>query len=272
MTDQTILITGAAGGVGSLLRPRIAKSGRTLRLLDIVPTPSPGQGEEVVVGSVTDLDAMTEVCQGVDTIIHLGGQSREHTIDNVLELNVKGSYVTLEAARLAGVRTVVLASSNHAAGFSERDGIPDGGLPADTPPRPDTLYGLSKVGIEAAGRLFADRYGLNVICTRIGSWFETPPGVRGLATWLSPDDGARMVEACIAAESPGYRIIWGISRNSRRWFSLAEGEAIGYDPQDDAEGYAAELIGGAEPDFIGDPELNRAGGSWCEVALGKPMT
>ncbi|MFD0560143.1 NAD-dependent epimerase/dehydratase family protein [Stackebrandtia endophytica] len=271
MTRQTILITGAAGGVGTLLRPRLAREDRTLRLLDIVPAVDPQPGEEVVTGSVTDLDTMVAACRGVDTIIHLGGQSREHTIDNVLELNVAGTYTTLEAARIAGVGTVMLASSNHAVGFSPREGIPEGGLPADTPARPDTLYGLSKVGIEAAGRLFADRYGLNVICVRIGSWFPTPPGVRGLATWLSPDDGARLVEACIAAEDPGYRLIWGISRNTRRWFSLAEGEAIGYDPQDDAESFADQLIEGAEPDFINDPELNRAGGTWCEVELGKPM-
>ena len=272
MTDQTILITGAAGGVGSLLRPRLSRPDRTLRLLDVAPIPAPTTREEIVVGSVTDADAMVDACRGVDTVVHLGGQRREHDIDNVVELNIKGTYVVLEAARRAGVRTVMLASSNHAVGFSHRDQVPGKHLPADTPARPDTLYGLSKVGIEAAGRLFHDRYGINVICARIGSWFETPPGVRGLATWLSPDDGARMVEACIAAEAPGFRFIWGISRNSRRWFSLAEGEAIGYDPQDDAELFADRLVTGDEPDFLADPELNRAGGSWCEVELGKPMT
>ncbi|GAA4902300.1 NADP-dependent aldehyde dehydrogenase [Stackebrandtia albiflava] len=268
---QRILITGAAGGVGTLLRPRLARPGRVLRLLDVVET-TPGPGEEGVTGSVNDLDAMTAACHDVDAIIHLGGQSRENTIDDVLELNVAGTYTVLEAARRAGVGKVVLASSNHAVGFHSRDEVPEGGLPADASPRPDTLYGLSKVGIEAAGRLFADRYGLAVIAVRIGSWFETPPGVRGLATWLSPDDGARLMEACIATDAPGFRLIWGISRNTRRWFSLAEGEAIGYDPKDDAEAFAGELITGGEPDFLADPELNRAGGGWCEVELGLPMT
>jgi uronate dehydrogenase len=272
MSRQRILITGAAGGVGTMLRPRMARPGRTLRLLDEVETPPlDGADEEILTGSVTDLEAMTAACQGVDAVIHLGGQSREHDIQNVLKLNVEGSYVTLEAARRAGVGRVVLASSNHAVGFHSREGIPEGGLPADASPRPDTLYGLSKVGIEAAGRMFADRYGMDVIAVRIGSWFGTPPGVRGLATWLSPDDGARLMEACIAAESPGFRLVWGISRNTRRWFSLAEGEAIGYHPQDDAEDFAAEM-GDDKADYETDPELNRVGGSWCEVELGLPMT
>jgi hypothetical protein len=131
------------------------------------------------------------------------------------------------------------------------------------------LYGWSKMAAEGIGRLYADRFGFDVICLRIGLWFPTPPGLRGLALWLSPDDGARLVEACLSAESPGFRVVWGISRNTRRWWSLAEGEAIGYHPKDDAERFAAEYIAEhGQPDFAGDPVLNRVGGQWCDVALG----
>jgi hypothetical protein len=88
--------------------------------------------------------------------------------------------------------------------------------------------------------------------------------------WLSPDDGARLVEACLATQARGFRIVWGISRNTRRWWSLAEGEAIGYEPKDDAEEYAEQLIAehGAA-DFSADPLLNRVGGQWCDVPLGE---
>lgn len=271
---QRILITGGAGKVATLLRPRMARPGRVLRLLDVREPPAlAGVGaEEVVVGSVTDPPALARACAGVDAVVHLGGQSMEAGIDEVLRVNVYGSACVLEAARQAGVGRVVLASSNHAVGFHDRrDGVPPGGLPADAPPRPDTFYGWSKVAAEAAGRLYADRYRMDVLCLRIGSWFPAPPGLRGLAMWLSPDDGARLVEACLATARPGFRIIWGVSRNTRRWCSLAEGEAIGYVPVDDAEQYADELIAAhGEPDFDADPELARIGGAWCDVPLGVP--
>ncbi|MEV4754213.1 NAD(P)-dependent oxidoreductase [Micromonospora sp. NPDC049559] len=277
MVTQRVLITGGAGQVATLLRPRLVRPGRVLRLLDVRPPaehpPTGGTAapaEEIVSGSVTDLDAMVEACRDVDAIVHLGGQSREAGVEEVLRLNAYGTYCVLEAARRAGVRRVVLASSNHAAGFQGRDLAPDGDLPAAVPARPDTLYGWSKVAVEAAGQLYADRFGLDVICLRIGLWFPTPPGLRGLAMWLSPDDGARLVEACLATTGRGFRMVWGISRNTRRWWSLAEGEEIGYFPRDDAEEYAAQLVAEhGEPDFVGDPVLNRVGGQWCDVPLGE---
>jgi uronate dehydrogenase len=274
LTVQRILITGAAGKVATSLRPRLATPGRTLRLLDIVaPEPIDGTGaEEIVVASVDDQDAMVAACEGVDAIVHLGGQSKEADAEEVLRLNAYGSYCLLEAARRTGVSKVVLASSSHAAGFHRRDDAYPEGLPADLPPRPDTLYGWSKAAVEGIGSLYHDRFGLDVICLRIGLWFPTPPQTRGLATWLSPDDGARLVEACIAVEKPGFRIVWGVSRNTRRWWSLAEGEAIGYFPKDDAEVFATERIAEfGEPDFDGDPELNRVGGWWCDWPLAKRM-
>jgi hypothetical protein len=122
-----------------------------------------------------------------------------------------------------------------------------------------------------AGRLYADRYSMDVICLRVGSWCPEPPDLRGLSHWLSPDDGARLVEASIAAPAPGFRVVWGISRNTRRWCSLAAGEAIGYHPQDDAEKWAPQLIARyGEPDLDSDPALNRLGGRWADQPLGQP--
>jgi uronate dehydrogenase len=215
-----------------------------------------------VIGSLDEPEAVMAACEGVDAIVHLGGQSKEAPAEEVLRVNAFGTYNVLEAARRHGITRVMLASSTHAAGFHARDDVryPEG-MPAALPPRPDTLYGWSKASIEALAHLYADRFGLDVICVRIGLWFPVPPQTRGLATWLSPDDGARLVEACLSAESPGFRIIWGVSRNTRRWWSLAEGEAIGYFPKDDAEVFAADRVAEfGEPDFGGDPELNRVGG------------
>jgi uronate dehydrogenase len=272
---QRILITGGAGKVATSLRPRLATEGRTLRLLDIVePKPVEGAGaEEVVIASLDDPAAMLDACDGVDAIVHLGGQSKEADAEEVLRVNGYGTYCLLEAARRHGIKRVMLASSTHAAGFHRRDdaAYPDG-MPADLPIRPDTLYGWSKVAVEGIASLYVDRFGMDIICVRIGLWFPVPPQTRGLATWLSPDDGARLVEACLSAPNPGFRIIWGVSRNTRRWWSLAEGEAIGYFPKDDAEVFAEERIAEfGEPDFQADPELNRVGGWWCDWPLAKRM-
>lgn len=147
---ERILITGAAGGVGTLMRPRLARAGRVLRLLDIAPLPAaaPGEQVETVRASVGDLDAMRQACTGVDVVIHLGGLSTEHPWDQVLETNINGTYTVFEAARRAGVPRVVFASSNHAVGFHPNDGA----VAEDYAfPRPDTFYGVSKV----AGRRWA---------------------------------------------------------------------------------------------------------------------
>ncbi|MGW2900917.1 NAD-dependent epimerase/dehydratase family protein [Streptomyces sp. NPDC001212] len=264
---ETVLVTGAGGMMGRMRRPRLRRPGRTLRLLDVAEQHPPGPSEqvEVVTGSVTDPELLREACAGVDAVIHLGGLSRRSSWAEILNVNVDGARCLLEAARHAGVPRVVLASSHHAAGFFTRDDAGPEGLPADAGPRPDTPYGWSKAAVEALGRYYHDRAGMDVICLRIGSCFERPPGpaTRSLPMWLSPADGARLLEACLAAPAPAFRIVWGISRNTRRWLSLAEGEAIGYHPEDDSEAYAAELIAEhGEPD-LSDPLHRQLGGPFC---------
>jgi nucleoside-diphosphate-sugar epimerase len=263
-----VLLTGAAGRIGTMLRPRLARPDRVLRLLDVREPAAPGAFEEVVIADMTDLDAMVAACDGVDAVVHLGGYPHETTMDRILRLNVYGSWCVLEAAHRAGVSRVLLASSNHAVGFYDSRDVPDDGLPADVPVRPDTLYGWSKAATEAAGRMYADRYGMDVLVLRIGMCFPEPRSPRDLAIWLSPDDAGRLVEACLTAPSPGFRFVWGISRNSRRWLSLAEGSALGYDPEDDGEVFYDSVVDGGEPDFDGDPAITRLGGDWYELPLG----
>ncbi|ONH30952.1 NAD-dependent epimerase/dehydratase family protein [Pseudofrankia asymbiotica] len=258
MATERVLVTGAAGRIGTMLRPRLAKPGRVLRLLDVAPLEPAGQDEEAVVASITDLSALEEACAGIDAVVHLAGRSGESTWDEISALNINGTYNVLEAARRQGVRRVVFASSNHAVGFHPRDGdeAPDYLFPA-----PDTYYGVSKAAGEALGALYHHRYGLDVVCLRILTCAERPTDPRALATWLSPGDAARLVEASLTAPSPGFRVAWGVSDNTRGWFSQREARALGYEPSDDAEAYAAELTAQfGEPDlaladhaFVGGP-------------------
>jgi uronate dehydrogenase len=254
-----VVMTGASGLIGGMLRQRLARPDRVLRLVDIAPLTA-GEREEVIQASVTDLAAMTAACAGAEVVIHLAGVSGERPWAEVLETNIHGSYVVFEAARRAGSGRVIYASSNHAVGFEPRSSFPvqDYAFPA-----PDTYYGVSKVTGEALGSLYHSRYGMDVICLRILTCAERPTYGRALSTWLSPDDAGRLFEACLTAPSPGYRVAFGVSANSRGgWVSLAEARALGYEPQDDAEAYAAEIVAReGEPDPA-DPVLAHLGGSF----------
>lgn len=262
----TVLITGAAGKLGTQLRSRLQRPGRLLRLLDVVP-PAPADPQEpveIMLGSVTDPEVMTEACCDVDAVIHLAGIARESSWNDAVDVTINGTYTLLEAARETGVSRIILASSNHAVGFRELASAP---LPADSSPRPDTYYGVSKAAIEALGSLYHSRFGMDVIAIRLGSCAPDPLrlGPRGLMTWLSPDDAARLFEACLTYPSPGYRLIWGVSNNTRRKVSLAEAEELGYKSLDDAEQFADHTgsTQGADDRYLG-------GARFCEGPLGVP--
>ncbi|WP_433789812.1 NAD-dependent epimerase/dehydratase family protein [Actinoplanes sp. CA-252034] len=194
---------------------------------------------------VTDSAAVERAVKGADAILHLGGIADEQPFEDVLAANVRGTEHILLAAHRAGVPRVIIASSNHAAGLWSRDEAGPGGLPDDVPPRPDSYYGWSKAAIESLARLHHDRFGLHVVCLRIGRCAERPSNPCDLSVWLSPDDMARLVEASLTAT--GWHLVWGVSANTRRWWSPAGGRAIGYRPCDDAEHWAAE-VGEPDPD------------------------
>ncbi|MGY1708157.1 NAD-dependent epimerase/dehydratase family protein [Geodermatophilus sp. SYSU D00758] len=256
-----VLLTGAGGRIGTVLRGGLPERGWALRSLDVAPLTDVRPGEEEVVADVTDLAAVEDAVAGASAVVHLAGVSGESTWPVISHANIEGTYCALEAARRAGVGRVVLASSNHATGYTPR---PDGGLlrEVDAPPRPDTYYGVSKVAMEALGSLYADRYGMDVVCLRIGSAFSEPTTVRMLATWLSPRDQVGLVDAALRAPSPGFAVVWGVSANTRNWWDLTAARALGYEPVDDAEVFAEALVEAhGEPDPA-DPVHRLVGGQY----------
>ena len=234
MNDRpTVVVTGAAGTIGTALRTRLPDHGWTVRWVDRE------RAEGVQFADVSSRADLDEVVPGASAIVHLAGQPTEAPWPVIRASNLDATFEVFEAARRHGVERVVYASSNHAVGFTAHEAAAQ--LPADLAPRPDTLYGVSKVFGEALGRYYADRYGLKVACLRIGTFAERPTDLRALATWLSPDDCARLVDACLRSEALDFALVWGISANTRRTWSLAAGEALGYFPVDDSEVHAAAL-------------------------------
>jgi len=242
MNRQSVLITGAAGHIGRVLKDGL-KDRYRLRLVYHNNRLPPGPGETVEIGSITDLPFMETVCRGIDTVVHMAANPWDDApFEQVLEPNIIGTYTVFEAARRAGVKKVVFASSNHATGYYEKEGI---FTTPDMPVRPDGYYGVSKVFGEALGRYYADAFGLGVICLRIGtcrpvSYAQNRKSDRILSTWLSHRDVVQLVWRSIEAQGVTFGIYYGISNNRRAYWDIQNArEDLGYAPEDNAEDYAA---------------------------------
>jgi NAD dependent epimerase/dehydratase family enzyme len=254
---RRVLVTGAEGLIGSVVRERLGDR-YEIRSLTLEP-----QDFESEVGDIADLEVIRRAFEGIDTVVHLAATAAvESEWDDVLRSNIIGTYNVYEAARLAGVKAVVFASSNHAVGMYEVDGAPEI-YELDDPRvyderaelRPDSLYGVSKVYGEALGRYYSDVHGLRVICLRIGAvradedpeapiQLEAAPW-KGLtkeqarnrlrAIWLSQRDCAQLIQRAVDAESVPFAIVYGVSDNPRRFFDLTSARTLlGYEPEDRA--------------------------------------
>ena len=252
---KTILITGAAGNIGSQLRDEFA--GRYKLRLSDKRLLTPSAEETFVRADISKSADALSVSQGVDAIVHLGGYAGEGPWDTVLKDNIIGCYNLFEAARLNGVKRVVFASSNHALGFYRCDQK----LDHRVYPKPDSRYGVSKVLGEMLGSLYADKYGLEVFSIRIGHATPRPRDPRDLAMWISPRDLAQLVAIGVAHPNVHFEIVYGVSGNTRSWYDNSNAERLGYRPQDNSESYAAEVLARAN---VGD-ELAYQGGQFVHT-------
>jgi len=233
-----ILITGAAGKIGSTLREGLRGRYPVLRLSDIGQLGPARDGEEIAPADLTDLASVEDAMKGVDCVVHLGAIPGEDAWEKILPNNIVGTWNLFEAARRQGVRRVVYASSHHAVGFYRRARVID----STVVPRPDGIYGVSKVFGEGVGRLFADKHGLSVACLRIGAFRDKPNDRRLLYVWLSPRDAVHLVECCIDAPDYHFITVYGVSDNARGKYRNIGLEFLGYKPQDKAEDYAADIM------------------------------
>jgi uronate dehydrogenase len=255
---KRVLITGAAGGIGSVLRAGLRGRYPLLRLLDRRPVDAAGAGAESVVADLDDFAAAEAATRGIDCVVHLAGVPREAPWDDILRSNIAATYNVFEAARRNEVERIVFASSNHVMGY-----YPVGcRIDATMPPRPDSRYGLSKVFGEALGRLYADKHGMSVACMRIGSFRDRPRKARELRTWISHRDMVQLVTRSIEAPAFHFLVVYGVSANTRREWHDDATRLIGYQPQDDAEAFAAELEDKLDPE---GPARDFQGGEFCAM-------
>lgn len=233
-----ILLTGAAGGLGKVLRETLRPYARILRLSDIAAlAPSQGPHEEIVPCDLTDKDAVDALLEGVDAVVHLGGISVERPFEEVVEANIRGTYHLYEAARRNGVRRVVFASSNHVIGF-HRQGVR---LDSQSPRRPDGYYGLSKSFGEDLASFYHDRYGIETVSLRIGSSYPKPRNRRMMHTWLSYRDLTELVRCGLYAPGVGHTVAYGASANRDGWWDNRGAAVLGYAPQDSSEAFREEI-------------------------------
>lgn len=244
-----VLVTGAAGSIGTVVCAGLLDRGYDVAGLDMAAEPEGFTGPWFT-ADCTDPDAVDaafdrlEQAGPVDGVVHLASIPFEESLPVILQSHVLTTAALLDAMVGHGVSRIVYASSNHAVGRTPRTALLDDRVA----PRPDTFYGVGKVAAEALLRLYADRYALDVVAARIGSFLPHPETRRHLSTWLSPDDAVRMVHAGLTAPDPGFSVIYGISANTRAWWDLAPGRRLGYEPQDDAEAFAAEIESTPESD------------------------
>jgi uronate dehydrogenase len=257
MTAQSVIITGAGGRIGRVLRDGLAGRVGRLLLIDRVDLQSRHPNETACRLDISDARGLGTLFAGADAVIHLAGLADEASLPDLLAANVLGSAGVLEAARRSAVRRVILASSNRVTSFHS---TVDTVGPSD-PVRPDGLYAVSKVAVEALGRLYADKFGLEVVCLRFGSFEPEPAEARHLATWLSPRDCVGFVAAALVASPVSFLTTYAVSNNRRRFWSDAGWRELGYQPVDDAESFARRFTAGSEP------VCDRQGGRYTDPSV-----
>ncbi len=235
-----ILVTGAAGIVGSALRPLLAERFEEVLLTDIAEVGDLAGNEGFERGDITDGKFVEGLAGRVDGIVHLAGMvGAGYTFEDVLGPNIVGTHHVFAAASSRGVRRVVYASSHHAVGFI-RCGEP---ISDRTAHRPDSEYGLSKAFGESAASYFADNYGLDILSIRIGYLGSEVATGHRLRTWVSARDLAQLVEIGLTASGIGHQIVYGVSDNPEPYFDNANAFRLGYRPED------------RSADFVSRPEV-----------------
>lgn len=265
-----LLLTGAAGGVGKALRPRLAGFADRVRVSDLAQAMEAAgpvaSHEEVRACDLADRAAVDAMVAGCDAIIHLGGISVERPFEEILESNIKGVFHIYEAARRHKVRRVIFASSNHVTGYYRQDQKID----ARELRRPDGYYGLSKSYGEDMAQFYFDRYGVETVSIRIGSVFPEAKDRRMMASWMSLDDFEQLLRRSLFLPDVGHTVVYGMSDNAHTWWDNRYAAHLGYVPRDSSEIFRAKVESQPMPAPT-DPVAVLQGGAFTTVGPFDPL-
>ncbi|MDG1282419.1 MAG: NAD(P)-dependent oxidoreductase [Pseudorhodobacter sp.] len=262
---KKLVLTGAAGRLGSYLREPLSKLCDTLVSTDIAEGVGKlYDGESYVRADLTDLEAMTALLEGADMVVHFGAIGDEAPFEQILGPNIVGAYNIWEAAYRNKVRRVVYASSIHAVGMYPKTEF----IGTDVPHRPDTFYGLAKCFAEDLARLYWEKRQVESVCMRILSCAQVS-NPRAVGSWLSYGDLIHLVERAIDTPVTGFTVVYGVSNNDRAPVNNAGAHYLGYRPKDNAEQVAAKIFAEASPMDPTDPGNMCHGGPFASVPLGE---
>lgn len=261
---KKLVLTGAAGRLGSYLREPLSKMCDEFTSTDIIAAPAQLHANETYVqADLTDLDAMVALLEGADMVVHFGAIGDEAPFETLLGPNFIGAYNIWEAAHRNKLRRVVYASSIHAVGMHKKTDF----IGTDAPHKPDTFYGLAKCFAEDLASLYWDKRGLESVCMRILSCAQVS-NPRAVGTWLSYDDLIQLVQRSIDTPITGFSVVYGVSDNDRAPVDNSKAHHLGYTPKDNAEQFAANIYAENEPLDPKDPGNTHHGGPFAAVELG----
>jgi len=255
-TFNRLLLTGAGGGLGRMLRERIKPWANIVRLSDVADLGTAGAGEEIMQCDLADHAAVLQLLDGVDAVLHFGGISVEDRFEPIMQANILGVYNLYAAAHRAGVKRLVYASSNHVTGYYRTTDLVD----ADMPLRPDSFYGVSKCFGEALSRYYYDRFGIETVCLRIGSSFPEPRNARMMTTYLSYDDLVELIRCSLFTPRVGHTIAFGNSDNDTTWWDNSKASHLGFKPKDSSRTFADKFPPTAQRPAADDPHSLYQGG------------
>lgn len=261
---KKIVLTGAAGRLGSHLRAPLLKLASELVSTDIADDIGETHPRErYVQADVADLAAMEDLLEGADMVVHFGAIVDEAPFETLLGPNFIGAYNVWEAAFRKGVRRVIYASSIHAVGMHSRTEV----IGVDAPHRPDTFYGLAKCFAEDLASMYWDKRGVESVCLRILSC-TTVTNARAVGTWLSYDDLIQLVEKSVTAPITKFTVVYGVSNNDRAPVDNSGAAHLGYRPKDNAEQFAGEFLNTDTHADLSDLAVLHHGGPFAAILLG----
>lgn len=259
-----LVLTGAAGRLGSYLREPLTKLCDELVSTDIVDDIGKCYPRErYEIADLSSLDDMMRVLEGADQVIHFGAYGDEGPFDTILSANIVGSYNVWEAAYQHKLRRVVYASSIHAVGMHDRTRF----IGTDAAHRPDTFYGLAKCFSEDLASMYWDKRGIESVCMRILSCAQVN-NARALGSWLSYDDLIHLVEQSINTPTTGFTVVYGVSNNDRTPVDNSKASFLGFRPKDNAEQFAKKVLASEKPQDLKDATFLYHGGPFASVELG----